>query len=200
MALQGRTWESNLRLLLSGAPVTGVVFGDVSVSYRRVGDETLQTKTLTADDWLEVGNGLYVLKWTATDMANTGPFYFEVTGGSFDPIRAEFDVVPAPLEALASPDTCVITGNISDIGGDPAVDATLYFRLAKRPSASNDVLLRAAPIRVVPNAYGAFTVSLVRGILVTVTVESVGIRHQFEVPDQDQAQLIDLLPPINNNP
>lgn len=200
MALQGRTWNSNIRLTLAGAPVTGVAFGDISVSYLRAGDTTLQTKVLTVDDWIEVGNGLYILKWSESDMALIGPFYFEISGGSFDPQRLEFDVHPAPIEALANPEVCLITGNITDLGGDAATQDPISFRLAKRPSAVNDVFVNTNHIRVVPNAYGAFTVALLRGVLVTVTIESVGIRHQFEVPDQSQAQLIDLLPPINNIP
>lgn len=200
MALQGRVWESNVKLALSGVPVTGVVFGDVTVSYRRVGDLVLQTKLLTADDWLEVGNGLYALKWSTSDMASVGPFYYQVTGGTFDPVTAEFDVVPAPIEALASPETCLITGNIVDLTGLAGFQDEVVFRLAKRPSAVGGVFLLSDAIRTTPNVYGAFTVALTRGVQVIVSIERAGIRHQITVPDAAQAQLIDILPPINNIP
>lgn len=200
MALQGRTWESNIHLALSGTPVTGVAFGDVTVSYRRAGDATLQTKILTVDDWVEVGNGLYVLDWGTDDMANVGPFYYQLSGGTFDPVQAEFDVVPAPIESLASPQTCLITGNIVDLGGEPGRQDDVIFRLAKRPSAVSGSFVLSDMVRTTPNAYGAFTVSLVRGVECVVTIERVGLRHQIIVPDQSEAQLIDILPPINNIP
>lgn len=200
MALQGRVWESNVRLLLSGVPVTGVIFGDVTVSYRRAGDTTMQSKLLTADDWVEIENGYYALKWNTSDMANVGPFLFQVTGGTFDPVVAEFDVVPAPIEALAGPEVCLITGNIVDLGGVPGVQDDVIFRLAKRPSAVSGSFVLSDVVRTTPNVYGTFTVALVRGVQVIVAIERVGIRHQVTVPDQAQAQLIDILPPINNIP
>lgn len=200
MALQGRVWESNVRLTLTGVPVTGVAFGDVTVSYRRAGDTTMTTKLLTASDWVEIENGYYALKWNTSDMASVGPFLFQVTGGTFDPVTAEFDVVPAPIEALASPETCLITGNIVDLTGLAGFQDEIIFRLAKRPSAVGGIFLLADVIRTTPNVYGAFTVALTRGVQVIVAIERVGIRHQFTVPDAAQAQLIDLLPPINNIP
>ena len=200
MALQARTWESNIHLALSGVPVAGVVFGDVSVSYKRAGDTTLQTKLLATEDWVEIGNGLYAVKWSSSEMANVGPFYFQVTGGSFDPVVSEFDVIPAPIEALSSPETCLISGNIVDLGGDVGRQDDVVFRLAKRPSAVSGSFVLSDVIRTTPNAYGAFTVSIVRGVECIVTIDRVGLRHQIVVPDQAEALLIDILPPINNIP
>ena len=51
----------------NGDPVTGVVFGDVTVKYRKYGATSLTTKTIITTDWGEVGNGLYDLSFTAAE-------------------------------------------------------------------------------------------------------------------------------------
>lgn len=198
MSLQGRAWESNIRLSLNGNAVTGVAFGSVLVKYRRLGDTSLQSKLVTAQDWYEVGNGLYVVKWSAQDMAKIGPFYFEVTGATFSPHIDEFDVLPSPITSLVTPALCIVSGNIAEIGAQPSPGQAIIFRLAKAPSVVNNAFITGDPLRTVTDAYGNFSVALVRGTKVIVDIERTAIRQQIVIPDRDTANLVDLLPPINN--
>lgn len=200
MATQGRVWETNLVLLSSGTPATGLTFSDLTVQYRKMGDTSLTTKTLVAEDFVEIGGGLYVLKWSEEDMNTLGSFYFTITGAGFDGVTREIEIFAATVGSLISPTSCIITGNISDLGGDPGQGAEVMFRLAKRPSANTNAFILAEPVRTNPDVYGTFSVVLVRGVKVVVEIPKAGLRHLIEVPDQESANLIDLLPPIDNLP
>lgn len=201
MAIQGRTWESNVILLLSGVPVTGVLPSNVTVKYRRVGDTTLQTKAMSSANWLEVGNGLYTIKWATTETQAVGPFLFQLSSGAvFDSFYDEFDVLPYPVGAVLSPTKCIVTGNIVDIGGNPDQDLQVKFRIAKYPATYQGAIAGGKPIYTTADPLGAFSVALIRGAIVIVSIEQAGLKQQFTVPDQDSAALLDLLPPINNNP
>lgn len=201
MSIQGRTWESNVFLSLSGVPVTGILPAGVTAKYRRAGDTALQTKALTASDWVEIGNGLYVIKWTTSEMRAVGPFLFQLSGGSsFDSFYDGFDVLPYPVGSVITPTKCIVTGNVMDLGGTPDQDMQIKFRIAKYPASFQGAIAGGKPIFTTPDPLGAFSVSLLRGAIVIVTMEGAGLKQQFVVPDQDSAALLDLLPPINNNP
>lgn len=196
MALQGRSWESNIRLSLAGAPVTGALRAAVTVRFRRPGGTTLETKTVVAGDWLEIGNGLYVLKWFPSEMAAVGPFYFEVVGGAFDPHIDEFDIMPNTPSQILTPGTCVVSGNIVDLGAQASTGHPIRFRLAKAPAVAAGAFVAGAILETRPDAYGAFSIALNRGSKVVVDIEAVALRHQITIPDQETANLVDLLPPI----
>lgn len=198
MALQGRTWESNVRLSLSGVPVTGIVAADVTVRYRRVGDTTLQVKPITTLNWIPVSNGLYTLKWAVGDMSTIGPFYFEVTGAGFNPHISEFDVTPTPITSLVSPGVCIVSGNVANLEAMPSSQQAIIMRLAKSPAVVSSAFILGDGIRTLTDAYGNFSVAIARGVKVIVEIERTGIKQQITIPNQETANLIDLLPPITN--
>ncbi len=63
----------------SNDPVTGVVFGDVTCTYSKAGG-ALGTLTVTADNWTEIGQGMYTLDFTAAELDTLGWFGYMVTG------------------------------------------------------------------------------------------------------------------------
>ena len=54
-------------------------------------------------------------------------------------------------------------------------------------------------IKTVTDAYGKFSVSLVRNAIVIVTIERAAVRNQVTIPDAPTADLLNLLPPFNND-
>ena len=60
-------------------PVTGVVFGDVTCKYSKAG-AALGTLAVTADNWTEIGQGLYTLDFTVTEIDTLGWLTYLVTG------------------------------------------------------------------------------------------------------------------------
>lgn len=156
----------------------------------------METKATVSGDWLEIGNGLYVLKWASSEMSALGPFYFEVTGATFDPHISEFDVMPNTPAQIVSPGVCVVSGNIVDLGAQASTGHPIRFRLAKAPALAAGALVAGAVLETRPDAYGAFSIALNRGSKVVVEIEAVAIRQQITIPDQETANLVDLLPPI----
>ena len=90
----GITTDVGVTLLDSGdTPVIGVGSGDITVTYRKNGAASFTTKSVLAGEWNEVGDGLYRLTFTATELNTAGSFRFLVKGGSFD--RYEADLIIA---------------------------------------------------------------------------------------------------------
>lgn len=198
MALQGRAWETTVRLMDSGLPVTGVLFSAVSVKFRRSGESSFTTKTLIITDWEELSNGFYALVWSESDMADLGEFrYFLAPATSgFDEVTGTFDIDPVPLSVLAAPEVCIVSGNVVHLNGDPATCTAVVFRIVKTPSVVSSSLVDGSLLRTTPDAFGNFSVVLLRGKKVIVEIERSGIKHTITVPEQATADLVDLLPPI----
>ena len=195
-AVVNRPWSTTVRLTLSGAPVAGVPVGALTLKVWKPGETVFLPRTLAAPEWVEIGDGFYAILWTDDDMDTLGEFRFFLTGAPFDPVTGAFDVEPAPFETLASPAVCVISGNVFDLGGQPVQNVALVFRPLKLPSVINTSFVATGLIRATPDAYGNFSVALLRKASVLVELEPAGLRAQFTVPDQETALLVDVIPPI----
>ena len=57
-------------------------------------------------------------------------------------------------------------------------------------------LIDGSLLRTTPDAFGNFSVVLLRGKKVIVEIERSGIKQTITVPEQATANLVDLLPPI----
>jgi hypothetical protein len=196
MAIAGAVWESVVYLSLAGAPVTGVLFSDVTAKVKKAGAVVLSTKTLVTGDWVELGFGLYMIKWSAADMDTLGPFFFRLSGVLFDTQSKSFDVDPASFASFVPADVCVIMGNIRDLGGNPAMMSDIIIRGSDFPAQSGISLVTSDIIRFRPDFYGNFTVPVLRLQKVIFEIEKTGIRNEITVPNLPTANLLDLLPPI----
>lgn len=196
-ALTNQSFESNLYLELSGTAATGVLFSDVTVKFKKFGSDTLTTKTMTTNDWVELGDGFYVLKWSPSEMDTAGKFFYTATGTLFDNfLFEEFPVEAPPLGALVFPDKCIITGNILDVGGNPDQDRLIEIRPVVFPAAQDGSIISARPVTSIADALGNFSIALIRNQAVKIEIKTAGIRHQITVPDSSSATLLSLLPPI----
>lgn len=200
-ALQGRTYESVIRLQTALlVPVTGVLFSQAAVEMRKTGVYSFAVKTLTALNWKEIGLGYYAIIWSEGDMSALGSFVFTaqgIDGGpSFNYVSGQFDIEPQPLSTLIAPERCVVSGNIIDIGGEVGTESWITFRIAKTPSISGASMVEGKIVRTVPDVFGNFSVTLLRGKKVVVEIPQSGLKHTITVPDRETASLVDILPPI----
>lgn len=192
-----RTSEVLVELKLAGTPVTGVTFTDVTFQYWAEGDDVFQTQALDIDSWVELGSGVYAITIDGGLLANVGGFGFRLSGGSFDSVVRDFFVEPAPIALLATPEKCLITGNVLDIGGEVGKHSQVTFRIANVPKRVGGSLVVADKLVTVPDALGNISVALIRGVIALVEIPAAGIKYQITVPDQPSALLLDLLPPIS---
>lgn len=64
----------------SGVPVTGLTDTDVTVNYKKSGAISFTLKSITPSNWTEIGQGLYEILFTATELNTEGDFIYPVTG------------------------------------------------------------------------------------------------------------------------
>jgi len=204
MAYQGSTYETVVRLMNVGVygpePVLAVAAAHVSLTYRPTGTYEFLPKILVDDEsWFEIGDGYYAIKWVSADLAAQGELFFILENAgyaSFDTVTGKFDVLAAPLEMVSSPEVCVVTGSIVDLGGDPSQNLDISFKLSRAPSVIGGSFIEGKTIRTMPNAFGNFSVGLLRGKKALVEIEKAGVKITIDIPDQPTANLMDLIPPI----
>lgn len=195
-AIRNQPHETSFYLSLTGAAATGITYDEVTVKYKKYFSESFSTKTLEAEDWVELGDGFYMLKWSAVDMDTAGSFMYTMTSAKFDDFLYDLFEVRIPGEPFTVPGKCVVRGNIQDLGINPATGLEITARPTDIPGVAGTALLSGEPIRTVPAANGDFSLALGRGLTVRIDIPMAGIRHQIEVPDTEEAVLLDLLPPI----
>jgi hypothetical protein len=118
-----------------------------------------------------------------------------ITGaGLFNQVFGEFDVDPQPVSFLTPPDLCVVTGNITDIGGKPGIHRTVSFRPPEFPVIVGTTVVDADKVYTNPDYMGNFSVALIQGQTVLVEIDRTGIYTQITIPMAPTANLTDLLP------
>lgn len=195
-AFQNMPWETNLYLSLSGVPAVDVRYTQLAIAYKRFGDTELTMRTLVSGDLINLGGGFYTLKWPASYTNVLGTFMYVPTGVVFDNLIYDtFDVEPQPLALYAPPQTCIVSGNVVDIGGNPAHNARISFRAPEFPVIVGNSVVDARQVYTVPDAMGNFSILLMQGQTVIVEVERSGIYNQITIPFASSASLVSLLPP-----
>lgn len=195
-AFQNLPWETTVYLTESGTPVTGVLYSAITVKYKKYAQTSFTTRTLVSADWTELGNGYYLLVWESAFLNILGPFVFTLTGGSFNnQVFLEFDVDPQPASFFAPANTCLVSGNIVDIGGRPSQHNRISFRAPEFPVAIGGSIIDANKVFTEPDGLGNFSVALIQGQNVVVEIDRTGIYAQITIPMASSANLTDLLPP-----
>lgn len=201
LAYAGGTWESTFRLMADTGyglqPIAGITYDQVTVKLKKMGS-IFELKILPATgSWIDEGGGFYSILWSASDMDRVGSFIYTVDYPyQTDSFIDRFTVVPAPISYSLPATTCVVTGNVVDIGGNPLVSTDVVFRPPHVPSAPGGALVGSGIIRTMTDAFGNFSVKLLRGASVLVDIEKAGIHYIVTVPDLPSVGLVDLLPPI----
>lgn len=194
-AIQSQPYESNIYLSLTGSAATGILPAAVVCKYRKQGQVTLTTKTLTSSDWVEVGFGYYILKWSAQDLNTAGSFFFTLSGIGFDNFTFE-EISLIPPEIVPDPAICMLTGNLRDVSGRVPANTRITARMVAFPARYGQSVIQADVVFTVVDASGQFELPLVRNAVVVLEIDRAGIKNQITVPDQASVDLIDVLPPF----
>ena len=92
-------------------------------------------------------------------------------------------------------DVCILGGFINNVMGSNAKVESLHFYVHHKDGPmflDGSAYVKDNEITAQVNNYGAFSIPLVRGLLVAVDAPDVGLRGKFVVPDQPDACLADL--------
>lgn len=196
---QGQDFELLFRLLdNTQTPVTGAIFSDLTADFWIPGETAFQTRAVPTEDFLEIGLGYYSLKLSGqNDLNSLGTYFLRLSALTSEVTEVDLTVETAPIGIDPDPAICVVSGNITDIGGEPGEGQQVTFRGADFPVQTGGTsIITSDAIRTFPDAQGNFSVKLLREQTVIVKIDRTGIENQFEVPDQETAQILDLLPPI----
>lgn len=195
---QGQAREIVVKLVDAGSPVSGVAFDDIDVFIRKAGEIGFLTGVVLEEHWKEVGYGWYALSLSSEDTAFLGPLIIRISPDTtpFDLVEFQDDVDVAPLDLMASPQLCRLSGNVIDIGADPTWNVPVNFRIANPPATVDNSFIDVMPKTSYTDVYGNFTIFLLRGAQVVVGMDRTAIHHTITIPDQESALLKDLLPPI----
>lgn len=132
-------------------PETGKTYSDVTVKYAKQGDTSLTTKSMASGDWQELGDGLYLLKFSATELNTAGNFICEVyaTGtrrfpGHIDIVenieKDTYDIVNHATHGNSAIKSAVDTRAApADILQEPGTDKIDGSKLDKAISVLNDL-------------------------------------------------------------
>lgn len=194
------SWQSTFELLADSGygltPIAGITYDQVLVKYQKMGGEFVE-KTMNGTNWIERGEGFYSIVWSPEDLDTIGSFIFTVAFPyQTKEYQDRFTVIPEPIQYGVPAPTCVVTGNIVDIGGLPMSATDVVFRPPHVPSFAGPSLVASGIIRTMTDAFGNFSVRLLRNTSVLVEIEKAGIRYLISIPDEPTAQLLDLLPPL----
>ena len=182
-----------LALDTSGDPVLALAFGDVSVSYKKYDSTDWVAKTLTDDDWYEVGDGVYVVTFSEDELDTAGSFVFKLEG---DTIATYIEV--ANVESDGSSDSidmpvCTVSGYVYNLTGDAVEGAAVTVRVLGFPTVVDSL---AAITDSTATAYtdenGYFELALVREAYVDISIPKANYRRQLTVPDSATASLFSI--------
>lgn len=194
--IQGSSLEILVRAFASGVPVTGLVDTDFLTKAWWPGRVDLLNIIPQPEDLVEIGSGLYAIKVPGVTTVQ-GELSLTVAGTLFDDVEKNFTIIPAPISSLLSPELCVVSGNIVDVGGAAGKGQTIRLRPSSFPSEENGSIITSDAIETTPDFLGNFSLPLVRNQTLTIEITRTGIRVQITIPDQETANLIDLLPPLS---
>lgn len=193
-ALQTHPYERTLLLKLGVDPVPGLLPADVTVQYRKQGQTSFTTKTMSSSNFYSLGDGYYALQFSGSELDTLGAFFYKISGLAFDAQSEEFSIEPLPEQLVViPPEICVISGNILDVSSSPAKEVTVTFRAVNYPLQNGNSIMLADKVVARTDSQGNFSAQLIRGMTVIVEVERTGIRNQFVVPDAATALLNDLI-------
>lgn len=193
-AIQTRPFENTLLLKMGTSPVAGLLPADVTVKYRKQGQTSFQTKSLDSSNFIEIGNGYYILKWSQSDMDTLGNFYFQIDGLAIDLQEKEFSIETLPQDlVITPPNLCVVSGVIRDASGQPLQNVLISAKALEWPYQNNMSILSDSLVTARTDSQGFFQFSLIRGIKVLIEVERSGIRYQATVPDAASVLINDLI-------
>lgn len=184
---------ANLVVLLSKASVsiTSLEYTDVTVQYRKEGQSAFTVKTLAAEDFTEIGDGCYIIAFTAAELNTLGTFTVMVQGAAVDPFVTIKNVVAATTAITGvSLETCTITGHVADAGGNPKVGVAVSAQLLGMPSIEqSQAVLADDMITVLTDASGTFFLPLVRLADVEIFIPVANYRRRVTVPNAASADL-----------
>lgn len=187
-----------LVVLLSknGLPVEGLAFGDVTAQFLKQGG-SFASKTLTALNFAEKGEGVYTITFTTSELNTLGVFVVVVQGADIDQSTTTANIVAAAAATVVPPtaQVCNLFGHVVTPAGDPKQNVAVTAMIYGHPSIEQYSLAVADDaITTVTDANGYFQFNVLRLAEIEVFIPDVDYRRRLTVPNQASANLLTEVP------
>jgi hypothetical protein len=187
-----------------GDPRIGITFNQVDVVYKKSSQATFSLKSLLITDFRENGNGVYEIKFAASELDTIGSFLYIVNSNGTLPLpQIKQSIGQAVVQSSASytPGTItiptnVLTGNLVDLYGNALSGEIVSARLLEAPSILGTTPNRGGVgsqiVSAKTDASGFFALELVQGSVVDIVIPIINYRRSLTVPSNLSDRLFDI--------
>lgn len=192
--------------------VTGVTASDDSGSVKITSDSTGESSSVqvtggTANSVLgfdtnvhsgrtifkEIGSGVYTIEFLSTELDTVGSFTYKVTGSTINQFVGIANVVEADqVSTVQSLNTCIVSGHILDVRGEPVIGASVSARVLGFPTIISGIGVSDDTVSARTDKNGEFFLELVRLAEVDVRIPEINYRRQLTVPNKASATLFEI--------
>lgn len=187
--------ERTVYLELAGVPAPAITPASVVCKIKKTGHNAFTNKTLSLDNWVNLGGGYYTIKFSGDDTSRVGTFTYTLSGAGFDNFAYDEFSILAGVDTTVQ-DKCVVKGKFIGLSGERASLIKVTARAIEFPARSGNRIVAGDVIWTNLNYDGSFELPLLRGATVLLEVPRAAIRHQIAIPDSPTAELTNLLPPF----
>jgi len=162
---------------------------EVECLVRRPREGNWRKKELAPGSWLALGHGVYSLRLDPEDLPEPGSMSV-LLQGEFEPALTSFRVVSRLQSSATDVMLTTLVGRVVGVDGKPKAKAPVVAKLASAPPVYvGGAAVGPEPITVETDEHGDFSMSLVTGAQVQVTIQAVNWAKQFVVPPPPAAGL-----------
>lgn len=172
-----------------GQPRAGLGPSDVVVQLKQAGSSVWATKALFPDDWVDAGNGAYVLALAAAEVDTLGVLLLLVSGQpglvpEILPSLTQYEVVREKQFSAVRPNLprTTLVGQIVGLDGRPIPRATITATLLQVPVVLDGVAVAGDAIIASSDDHGFFELPVITGATVDVDIAAVRYRRTLIVP------------------
>lgn len=180
-----------LTLSASGLPATGLAHTAITTQLSKAGG-AFAPKAMTALNWTELGSGVYTLALSATDTDTLGRLIVTVNSATVTQFVAEAEVVtPANASSAVEVLTCVVSGYVMGLDGQPAVNQGVWAR-SLGVAWQGTIGLADSTVATKTDANGQFFLTLARLAEVQIDIPVMNYSRRLTVPNAVAADLFTL--------
>jgi hypothetical protein len=189
----------------TGAARTGVLYTQVTVSYKKYGDTSFSLKTLTGPaDFREIGLGVYEINFSGLELDTLGTFIYVVNSNGALPAPAlnqflqlaEVQSAAAYTPGTITLSTNILTGNLVDLAGAALAGEAVSARIISAPTILGNTPnlggIGTGQISAITDSGGFFALEVVQNAVVDITIPVINWRRTLTVPANATDVLFDI--------
>ena len=161
---------------------------DITCLVRRPREGNWRRKDLSPSSWIALGHSVYSLRLDPEDVPEPGLMSVLIEGKGIHATLASFSVVSRLQSASTAVMLTTLVGRVTSLDGKPKAKAAVIAKMAVAATVGGAAISQE-PISVETDEQGEFSLPLVTGTQVVVTIQAVGWSKQFVVPPPHAAGL-----------